>query len=337
MISRPTVFVIGAGARLAEEFPLGSELIDMLRQSLSELPANSRNSVGNPDLQLAIENIASPNGGPTKSELEEAAKRLVKTMSGSVYSIDNLIHSHSNDSAFAIVAKLAIAQCIANCERKSGLRLDDGVKFNARCIPKSYWLNTLATYLFRGSSLDNLFSNVKFISFNYDRCIEQGLRIATANYFDLTDDQCAAINDNLEVLHPYGDLGQLSFSNSASGGQFGARVSSAQVLEMSKRLRTFTEGSENEQKSKISAVINWAERIVFLGFGFIDLNVGLLGKAQSRSSKLIYGTAYNMSESNVDIVYRNIKAQLDGGDGERFRQNLTADDLLHFYERSIFC
>lgn len=96
-------------------------------------------------------------------------------------SIDNYVHSHKDDVALNVVAKLAITKVILDAEKSSNLfdvnisrgRRDE-VQFDFGKI-KNSWIVKLWRVLAEDvdkSDVSKMFCGVKFVIFNYDRCIE---------------------------------------------------------------------------------------------------------------------------------------------------------------------
>lgn len=67
--------------------------------------------------------------------------------------------------------------------------------------------------LFEGTfaiELEDIFRNISFIFFNYDRCIEFYLWIALQDYFNITSQEAAKlVQTKLKIIHPYGSLGPI--------------------------------------------------------------------------------------------------------------------------------
>src|SRR5829696_4107327 len=101
-------------------------------------------------------------------------------------------------------------------------------------------------------------------------------------------------------MHTYGTIGP--WHDDEGHHQFGDRVDDAsKLLELSKRIQTFTESSSHADQ--LRKIVSEAEILVFLGFGYIPENLQLLGpNPETRSTRQIYGTAFDMSHPNVGAV-----------------------------------
>lgn len=204
-----------------------------------------------------------------------------------------------------------------------------------------YWLSVFSRHHFAGyqaAALDSLFENVAFISFNYDRCIERNLRICVANYFGLEDERAIEICSKVKIFYPYGSLGRLHPDGGTISLQFGASISPDSLISAANNIRTFTEGDNDPGLSKnLPEILDWSKHIVFLGFGFIDLNMRLLGSADTTGiPKKTFGTAYCMSEPNLRKLQQIIPQQFFSPNAEPLRSDLKAYQFLNDYARHLF-
>ena len=79
------------------------------------------------------------------------------------------------------------------------------------------WFVKFIQVLGRGlpkENVKNLFENVSFIVFNYDRCIEHFFLHAIQAVYGLRRDDAYEVLKTLDIVHPYGTLSDLPF-----GGQ----------------------------------------------------------------------------------------------------------------------
>lgn len=84
-----------------------------------------------------------------------------------------------------------------------------------------------------------------------------------------------------------------------------------------------------------------AETIVFLGFAYHQQNLKLLDTAtfpKVDNNKRIFGTAYGLSNSNCDVVRRDVASLLGQkaqSDKVKINNDLTCYDLFTEYSRSL--
>jgi hypothetical protein len=73
------------------------------------------------------------------------------------------------------------------------------------------WLGQFLTILVAQRDFETFLQaieNISFVSFNYDRCIHQFFAHAASLYFKLSDDQVQQLLGSLEVIYPYGSVGE---------------------------------------------------------------------------------------------------------------------------------
>lgn len=340
MLKQNTLFVVGAGASCDFKFPTGNELIGEL-QRLTDLKRDTIGSVIGDGTFWRAANLLASNSGVTQEAALRVIQELHVLLGGAVNSIDQLVHTHSGNKNFAETAKLAIAKTIQFREFKSPLRMDEGKSYALSPLSHDNWLHDFSRLHYRGferHNIESVFDNVAFLSFNYDRCIEQGLRRSFANYFKLTDQETIAVCDEVRVLHPYGSLGRLPNHSGTDSFSFGRGSDPTIVHEMSKRIKTFTEGNNDLAfKNLVTDLLDWAQTIVFVGFGYLPLNLRLLGTVdKTKSPKSVYGTATGMTAPNIAAVRANLAQQLHATETIHIDGNLSAKGFLPHFEFALF-
>jgi len=243
--------------------------------------------------------------------------------------------------------KLAIAACILNAEARSIIRVDRGNIYNNLKFSDaaSTWFNALFQLLSENCQLNGLRSRLRkvaIISFNYDRCVEHFLHAAIKSYYDVSADVAAELLADLAIYHPYGTVGQLPWSKAASTVDYGGKPNSRELLDLANRLRTFTEGTDEEASDviEIRQTMLSAERSVFLGFAFHPLNMELLygpsATVPAERDDRVYATALGLSESNVDVIVSELSMMARiVRENITLRRDLAASQLLRDYWRSL--
>ena len=182
--------------------------------------------------------------------------------------------------------------------------------------------------------IETIFKNVAFIIFNYDRCVEFFLLNAMQALYGISEADAKACMASLHVIHPYG-----SVPDNIPFGHSGADCS-----KLVSGIRTYTEqASDDLMTGNLVAEIDEAEHIVFLGFAYHDQNVALLTpKKPFPASKQIFGTAYGMSDSDVEVVGHQIDAWFAGRNATAYRSQmirlenkLKCAGLFENYARSL--
>ena len=203
------------------------------------------------------------------------------------------------------VGKIAIATMILEAERKSvlGPAATDDPDRNYEAIAnlRDCWMALLLRSLQLGDQnprrhLDQVLSNVGFITFNYDRCLEQYLYLAFRNIADMNPGNAAMAVERLPIVHAYGKLGRLPYGarqslDLAFGSQSPVHDS------VWKRIKTYTEEDHDaDNLASMHALFRNAQTLVFLGMGFHERNMALLFKDGGlRDDCKIWGTAQGLS------------------------------------------
>jgi hypothetical protein len=176
--------------------------------------------------------------------------------------------------------------------------------------------------------VETIFGKVAFIIFNYDRCVEFFLLNALQVLYGITERDAQGCMNCLHIIHPYGTVPE----NIAFG------QTRADYLNLSDRIKTYTEQvGDAPMTEHLGAEIEEAEHIIFLGFAFHEQNMALLmPKNQFPASKQIFGTAFRMSSSDVEVVGGQIGSWFKGRTALiKLENTMRCVDLFENYQRSI--
>jgi hypothetical protein len=223
-------------------------------------------------------------------------------------SIDDFLDIHHQNERVVHIGKAAIVKSILEAERASKLYYDRSNIYNKMnlSMAEGTWLIKFVRMLGRGIPVDTvetLFDNVAFIVFNYDRCIEHFLFIALKQLFNLDDRRASNIMTRLTIVHPYGMVAPAEYLD-YDGIPFGGPLhGEPQYVNLGQRIKTYTEQREGgEEMEAIRNEVQRADKIVFLGFAFHDQNIQLLKPNEGIGHKEIIGSAFGMSDSDINIV-----------------------------------
>ena len=341
-------FVLGAGASFEARMPTGHDLKTKITSSLSFKTDEFRRLAGGDDqLRDAIYSLGQrPNADGSVNDYYKAAQRICAGMSQAP-SIDNFIDSHRSNARIAEVGKLAIASSILKAERQSTLFINPTNIYNKLDFSRiaDTWFNSFFQLICLNSQEEDLpgrLSRVRVVTFNYDRTLEHYLFNSIQSYYGSSPERAAEILSHLTVLHPYGQVGNLPWQNCGVEVPFGGDMHSSELIQISKGLRPFTEGT-SEQESQIEHIrqsIFEADILTFLGFAYHELNIQLLfGPLRDiplRHSKQVFGTAMGLSESNKKAIAAEL-AVLGRFDVSQItlRRELSAAQLLPEYSRAL--
>jgi len=311
MFNKKTVFVVGAGGSREVGLPMGEQLKSEIAQRVDiKFPDGYTQASGDRKITDALRLFSEKRGERDINQYLHAGWAIAAAMPQAI-SIDNFLHTHSEDQYIVQIGKLGIVSSILSAERSSSIysRRDDRIKFEN---VKTSWHNTFTRMLLEGvqrSRLDKVFENVSFITFNYDRCIEHYLSHAIANYFLLDIKQAQEIVSQLTVIHPYGRVGRLPWQHGdTTGVEFGLDIHSSQMADVASQVRVFTERVEDETVVKaMHGLIAEARLVVYLGFSYGSMNLDLLSLTEAPEPRNVLGTAYNISKPNVESIIVDLK------------------------------
>lgn len=349
MFRKRTLFILGAGASREFDLPLGPVLGARIAETTDvRFERGSRDIVqtDGSDLFAAVANNAS-------KEQNEYLKAFRHIQHGVqlAWSIDDFLDVHANDTRIQRVGKMAIVKCILQAEKDSKLYLDKSDIYNRLSIGKfeSTWLVKLMRMLVRGlpsGRREEIFNDIAFIVFNYDRCLEHFLVHALQQFYSIDENEANSIFNKLTIIHPYGVAAPFKTTNGGQGLYFGAEGHgfTPKYWELSEGVRTYTERiTDEDELRKIHKQMELAERIVFLGFGFHDQNIELLRPPKGLGLKQIFATAKGMSASDVALVTAqlqhfyttNMQMVVGAGGTITVRPDLTCSELFDAYNKSL--
>jgi hypothetical protein len=356
MFRSKTLLVVGAGASSELGLPIGSTLKKELSDLLHFRTTDYGQRTGDGILGRALNDLARRE----RANVEEyfATTSKVAAALELATSIDNFLEARSDDPFIATCGKLAIVRAILDAERQSRLfredkqrARDDTVFFpmgtQSSGLFPDCWLTPFFGMLVENASkkdLPNLFSNLSFVIFNYDRCVETYLHRAVCTYYDVTKAEASNILNEISFLHPYGVVGRLPWQNGdAAPMPFGAEPSSSSLIDLASGIRVFSERFENEAfMAKLTHEIDAATTIVYLGFSFQRQNMDLLRatkpdpRIEAYRSVRAFGTVMGVSASDRAVIEASIRKSLHFS--PHVTPNLfngTCRDLFLEFQRSI--
>lgn len=330
MFARRTVFVVGAGCSYEYGLPVGETLKRLIVDRMSSLSRAQRQSGMEPydELMLnAVRRLAHQEPGDAANQVGawlEAAGKIARGLPHAT-SIDRYLAFRSDDQRIVQLGKLAIVQSILEAERASSLDASplDHVEIGRIAHNQPHWLGQVFGRMQEGvagkARITDLFRNVTFVSFNYDRCIEHYFYNAIVEYGDFSDSEAASAMVELRIIHPYGRIGALPWDIDVSQplkADYGVELSSSEhLLSLASGIRTFTEGAHDDQHRPTHEALLQAEQVIFLGFSFLDQNMDMLTPNGRCSGTAVSGTVYNESPSNQELARSLVRSMLSGRTG----------------------
>jgi hypothetical protein len=321
MPDKKTVYVIGAGASSEALLPTGVQLKDRIANLLNiGFMDGMSQSSGDKYISEALKIYARQPDVLDKNfnSYLHAAWHIRDAMPLAI-SIDNFIDTHNDDKKIELCGKLAIVRSILEAERNSSLYFDDSNSYNKLnfSLIENTWYTSFFMLLTENcvkANLEKRLKSIALIVFNYDRCIEHFLYNALQNYYGLEPIEAGDLVKGIEIYHPYGIVGSLPWQDIQENQavKYGANPNPKKLLHFSSQIKTFTEGTDPKSSQILSIRNNMfkADKIVFLGFAFHDLNMEIIMPDSSRVDPykrlLILGTAYGISESNCKMIISKI-------------------------------
>lgn len=306
MLRAKTVFVLGAGASHEVGLPVGSDLLKQIANLIDIKHDHGGIISGDRLLSQALKILL--NEGRSVEEYNAHLHAAWTTVSSAsqALSIDNIVDG-LEDEKIEKVAKLGIVRAILKAESGSPY-FKPPKEFLTNLNWSRFedtWYDRLTKLLCENRKLtdiENVFQNLAFVSFNYDRCIEAYLPRSIANYFGTSVDEVVEIFKEVKIHRPYGIAGEITGWRKGVPIGFGDTKSAQYLAESSLNIRTFTQGMGNSAKlNAMRAELQKAETIVFLGSAFHDTNVELLECKISRTCK-IFATSGNISNPDLEVI-----------------------------------
>jgi hypothetical protein len=280
MFDKKTVFIIGAGAGVEINMPVGSQLSRSIANKtyIRHKDYSAELQSGDYLVSNALKRITRTRGVDYNEWRADAC--AIREGIFETRSIDAYLNTHKDNEAVKIAGKLAIVQSILEAERNCDLYRATGNWRNSTKVASS-WFPELFYIMQDGvgkaDDVRRIFSNLAFITFNYDRCLEHYLYYTIIGLYRLSESEAAEIMASLEIYRPYGQVGALNWERKGKKKVgFGVRDYGA-IEDLADEIKTFNEQIEDEATlHNIRGTINTAARIVFLGFHYHKQNMDLM-------------------------------------------------------------
>jgi hypothetical protein len=282
MINGKKVFILGAGASRPLGYPTGQELTDKVCEGLGNagLPFHRR------ILDCGIE----------LKEIDAFVREVRYSVSPS---IDSFLEHRPE---FKHIGKYAIAQALIQYESKDMLYTRD-----------RNWYPYLFDILARGTKFENFTKNaIGFVTFNYDRSLEQFLCMALQSRYGKTEAECADVIKKLPIIHVYGRLNHLPWQVE-EGRNYISNISPDIIKEAAREIIIINEeNAHTEEFVKAHHLLLWGEQIYVLGLGYNQTNLDRLRilDVLKTQIKTVFGSTYKIKPADC----RKIKEYFSGKD-----------------------
>lgn len=308
MITKPTVFVLGAGASKQFGYPLGSGLVDIILNNFSL--SNSKNSVSGKDNPIEI----FLGLGFSENDIDSFRYELSYAATPS---IDAFLEHRQEEER--LLGRLAIAYALIPFEQTQLLFTKDSWYYNL--------LNKI------NPALDNLEKNrISFITFNYDRSLEHFLMMALTNRFKKSENQVNEKLKKIPIVHLYGKLGNLPWESNKPeefSRDYHPICTPDLIRKSSKSLKIIHDkfNPEDADFKLAKQLLAAAKKIYFLGFGYhtdnlerlrikslsnspSNLYLSDINSPTPRTSRIIEGTSFKLPQNLIENIPRLYKIKL---------------------------
>lgn len=308
MLEKRTVFILGAGASCPYGYPSGANLRERICLFEDQIKPKGLGEAVNSD-----------------TDLNGFIKQFEKS---STKSIDLFM---ARNPKLAPIGKILIAFEIFEAEFSSlfreraewaqfRLRMPGYVTGRAKFIGSkdfqgSIWYEYLFDRLTSGLATKDILpdfsnGNLSFITFNYDRSLEYFLYESLRNSFsEVPESQIVQCLQQLKIIHIYGLIAPLKWQDETNGIDYKPQITAALLKDTSSNIITIYEQQDNPELSEAKTLINQAEQIFFLGFGYAPENMSVLNLTGLIPPNCqVYGTAFGMVEKEVKDVLHTMRS-----------------------------
>jgi hypothetical protein len=278
MLTKKTVLVLGAGASKPYGFPTGlelSEIISLQFQQGQNTFENLRNLGHAPAVMAAFRNEFYKSGRNSVDAFLEHRKDLIE------------------------IGKLAIAATLVPKESEEPL-----------FAYQDSWLRLL--YNNMNASFDEFGKNtLSIITYNYDRSVEHFLMTALENSYGRKAIDCFQVLKTIPIIHLHGSLGPLPWQvESGEPNRPYHFAYNNDLLKIAQQhIKIIHEDIQDGRDADFELakkLLNDAEQILFLGFGYNPINLERLKiKEIDPNGKSIIGTSIGLGEADKREVARN--------------------------------
>lgn len=276
MITKPTLFILGAGASIPYGFPSGAAL----RRQICEAAVGSE-----PPLAVALEKYF----GVSWPEFIDFAESFKLSRTAS---IDSFL---SRRPEFSRIGKLFIASLLVPKEDKEIFNLN---------IQDDWYFALWNCLISNAHSLKQLKkNNIQIFTFNYDRSLEVYLHGAIINTFNVSEEEALEALSYFEIQHVYGSLGVYGMNDDfpKNTRAYSNHWNMHSIQAAASTLRVIPEARDDDAIfNKAKDAFRWAHNVCFLGFGFDPLNVQRLGFRELIHSGYFNSLPYKVVASTLD-------------------------------------
>jgi hypothetical protein len=263
------LFVIGAGASVDFGYPTGQDLKEQIKEVLNPRSKNFS----------WLQSLYKETG------LEESCETIRQTLD-SFPTIDGCINFYKKDKSIEFVGKLAIAKVISDLEFNEMSLLKSESELNTT----NSWIQSFFQFITKYLEKDQVktrLGRIPMIIYNYDRNIEKYMNYLSNFLFGQNNENSGRLS------HFYGVLPKES--EFAKNGN---------LVKYSQNIKIYAEFINIfPNKNYDTRYIHEAESIIFLGFGYDEVNMKLLARHMDKKiNRKIFGTSLGIDKNLKENV-----------------------------------
>jgi hypothetical protein len=278
MISRPTVFVLGAGASAPYGFPLGAKLVEQILRDL-------RPESGTQYVQAVMK---AAGAGPDAIDAFLLDLRFSRRSS-----VDRFLQTRPE---YAAIGKAAIAGLLIPRENDMVL------------AERSDWLAYLLDHMIGDKDPESFKSNnLTVITFNFDRSFERALFLALRASYGLENVYAMELASHVPVYHVHGDLGWPSWMGTPTGSgpawerDYTPQFDEHALMSAANRIRLIHEEITDQHRLEpMMSKIQEALDICLIGHSFQVANFARLKLNEPLPKATIYATRVDCTNAEAE-------------------------------------
>ena len=279
MIKTKTLFILGAGASNSFRYPTSQELRNEIIEGkyIHEVAK-----------AFSIHVAGISDRGMYDNEIRKFVEAYKKS---GVYSIDAFIEKRQEYMAFG---KMIITASLLRRENIISLTKTE----------ENWYM-----YLFnriKDTIVEQPESVISFITFNYDRSLEQFLFNAIKEYNNLQPPDCIKVLKKIPIAHLYGQINYLPWQQQENTFTYlnDSKSYVARLIDSLKNIKLIGEEREIEESEVFQEaykLIEKAKKIYFLGFGYDETNLDRL-RIENMRGKNIVGSVLDVEKSKLNFI-----------------------------------
>lgn len=292
MIKSPITLILGAGASAHLQFPTGEKLHNEI--------VETANAIGTQELF---------NTGIELKEVREFGDALRRS---GVLSVDAFLQTRRE---YLEVGKFLIARQLIKVEHEPTLHQGGSENWYFYLYNKLCGSN--------GCFEDLEQNQLKIVTFNYDRSLEQFLFVSLLNRFNKPINEIAQAIERLGIYHVHGKLGNLPWQGGQYTRAYNGSISPQIIAKAAEGIHLIHD--EIPDLGVIQKIIAGSKEIHFLGLGYHELNMRRLGFPMKSPPSTMSGTSRGLTVHEAELIQKEYGVYLVNG---RFQQRETILDLL---------